>query len=616
MKRELVICHVPFNEPNIKEILAQMKKDGVTSVQIYMHWKKFEPEKRGEFDYSYYDWQVELIKEAGLKFVPFFLMGPRYAAPDWWLEDPKQRGLVCLEHGKESPIDSIWSDDFKAEVDRVIKNFAEHYLPMDVLESFQPGICGDYGEAIMPVHGNWAGAYHTHSGMWCGGEDAKADFRKKMQAKYKTIEALNTAWRYPFKSFDEIETFLQHKAPSRTAWFDLVDWYRGAMTEYVDFWMATSRKYFPDTPIYMCTGGIETPEHASLFSDQAKVAAKYGGGIRLTNERNDFFMNFFDCNAYMHNACDLYGAYLGLEPVGSVTVEGVGSRILGSAFYGNRQLFFYYGNIYPNNDLNGERAQIYRKYNHLIYERKTTSKFAVMWPTYVGIMEGGIPERIRPTAKFIRQRTDYSFVNENMIMDGALESLSLLVIPCAIYTRKDVLDKIREWVESGGILVAVGKVTNLELEDDKEFDKMLGFTDDTDYCEGGARYQIPEDVPYENFAERKFVPAPFGYSNLAEDVTKLAVSKPFESFWLTTCELSCVFQRKHGKGMTISYFAPINFDYNPQDIKGKPVFAEFLDDVLKNFAKDLRIEEGEVVRGEIEGKTYALMPNGEIKEIN
>ena len=230
MKRELVICHVPFNEPNIKEILAQMKKDGVTSVQIYMHWKKFEPEKRGEFDYSYYDWQVELIKEAGLKFVPFFLMGPRYAAPDWWLEDPKQRGLVCLEHGKESPIDSIWSDDFKIEVDRVIKNFAEHYLPMDVLESFQPGICGDYGEAIMPVHGNWAGAYHTHSGMWCGGEDAKADFRKKMQEKYGDIESLNAAWRYPYKSFNEIETFLQHKAPSRTAWFDLVDWYRGAMT--------------------------------------------------------------------------------------------------------------------------------------------------------------------------------------------------------------------------------------------------------------------------------------------------------------------------------------------------------------------------------------------------
>ena len=615
MKRELVVCHVPFEKPNIKEILSQLKKDGVTSVQIYMHWKKFEPEFRGGFDYSYYDWKVKLLKEAGLKFVPFFLMGPRYAAPDWWLADPKQRGLVCLEHGKESPIDSIWSEDFRNEVDRVIKNFAEHYLPMDVLESFQPGISGDYGEAIMPVHGNWAGAYHTHKGMWCGGEDAKADFRRAMKEKYGDIAALNKAWRYPYKSFDEIETFLQHKAPSRTAWFDLVDWYRGAMTEYVDFWMKTSRKYFPDTPIYMCTGGVETPEHASLFSDQAKTVAKYGGGIRLTNERNNFFSNFFDCNAYMHNACDLYGAYLGLEPVGSMTVEGIGSRILGSAFYGNRQIFFYFSNLYPNCDLNSPQAQIYRKYNHLISERETSSNFAVMWPTYVGIMEGGIPERIRPTAKFIRERTDYSFVNENMIMDGALDNVKLLIIPCEIYTRKDVLDKIREWVENGGILLTAGKVTNLELENDIEFDKMLGFTDESDYCEGGANYKIPEDVPYKTFAARKHVPSPIGYSNLADDVTKLAVSKPFESFWLTTCELTVAFSRKHGKGLTISYFAPIDFDYDPQDIHGKPVFAEFLDDVLANFAKDLRIKEGEVVRGEIDGEIYALMPNGDIKKV-
>lgn len=618
MKRELVICGVPFGNDNIKEILKQMKTDGVTSVQIYMHWNKFEPNTRGEFDYSYYDWQVKLLKEAGLKFVPFFLMGPRYAAPDWWLNDPKQKGLVCLEHKKKCPIDSIWNEAFRVEVDRVIKNFAEHYLAMDVLESFQPGICGDYGEAIMPVHGNWAGAYHTHGGIWCGDDDAKRSFRKAMAQKYVTIDALNSAWRYFYGSFDEIEPFLQHKAPSRTAWFDLVDWYRDSMTEYVDFWMATSRKYFPDTPIYMCTGGVETPEHASLFSDQAKVVAKYGGGIRLTNERNNFFTNFFDCNAYMHNACDLYGAYLGLEPVGPMTKEGIGTRIFGSSVYGNGQIFFYFGNIYPDCDLHSAQAETYRKYNHLIFERKTSAKFAVMWPTYVGIMEGGIPERIRPTAKFIRQRTDYAFVNENMIMDGGLDNISLLILPCDIYTRKDVLDKIRNWVENGGILVTAGKVTNLELEDDKEFDQMLGFTDETDFCEGLGRFEILENIPYKTFAACKYLNSPMGYSNLANDIEKLAICKPrnLEEYGMTTCELTIAFSRNYGKGKAISYFAPREFDYDPQDIKGKPAFAEFLDDVLENYAKDLRIKDGEVVRGEIGGEIYALYPDGNIKKVD
>ena len=107
--------------------------------------------------------------------------------------------------------------------------------------------------------------------MWCGGDDAKESFRKAIEAKYTDIGALNAAWRSHYGAFGEIDTFLRHKSPSRTAWFDLVEWYRGSMTEYVDFWMKTARKYFPDTTLYLCTGGIETPEHGSLFSDQAGI---------------------------------------------------------------------------------------------------------------------------------------------------------------------------------------------------------------------------------------------------------------------------------------------------------------------------------------------------------
>ena len=81
MKSEVVICGVPFNDENIEEILKKIKADGFTSVQIYTHWGIIEPMKRGKFDFSFYDRQVELIKNAGLKFVPFIIMGPKYAHP-------------------------------------------------------------------------------------------------------------------------------------------------------------------------------------------------------------------------------------------------------------------------------------------------------------------------------------------------------------------------------------------------------------------------------------------------------------------------------------------------------------------------------------------------------
>lgn len=617
MKTEVVVCGVPFENPDVKNILKKMKADGVTAVQIYMHWNRYEPNKRGEFDFSYYDWQVELIKEAGLKFVPFILLGPRYAAPDWWLEDEGHTGLVCLEHGKTSPIESIWNMNFRNEVDRVLKVFAEHYLPMNVLESVQPGICGDYGEAIMPVKGNWPGAYHTHQGMWCGGEDAWESFRSEMKSKYKDIDTLNAAWRSHYGCFGEIKTFLQHKAPSRTAWFDLVDWYRGSMTEYVDFWMKTTRKYFPDTPIYMCTGGIETPEHAALFSDQAKVCAKYNGGIRLTNERNKFFSNFFDGVAYTHSACEQYGAYLGLEPVGQMSKEGIGSRIFGSAVFGNRQVFFYFYNIYPDGNMNSEHSKIFAEYIPLIQEHKTKKETAVLWPTYVGIMEGGIPERIRETATFIRQRTDYKFVNENMIADGVLDCVKTLIIPCAVYTRKDVLEKICKWVENGGILLTAGRVTDLELEPVKEFNEMLGFTSESDLCEGHTQYKIPKDIPFKKFEEKGQYHSEVGYSGISDDTMVLSESesKYIEDFKIQSGNVYNAFYRKHGKGMAISYFGPLNFVDDKQEIFGPNAFPALLDDVISQFSKDLKVQDGEVVRGEIGGKVYALYPDGEIKEV-
>lgn len=144
----------------------------------------FEPEKRGEFDWSFYDREIRALQQAGLKFVPFLPLGPKYTVPEWWLRDPNHRGLVCLEHGKESPVESIWNPAFRAEMERVMAAFAAHYGPWNVLESVQPGICGDYGEAIFPVLGNWPGDYHTHQGFWCGGEDAAASFRAAMRKKY------------------------------------------------------------------------------------------------------------------------------------------------------------------------------------------------------------------------------------------------------------------------------------------------------------------------------------------------------------------------------------------------------------------------------------------------
>lgn len=624
---EIVVCQIPdFNRPDIRDILRQIKESGATSVQIYTFWRDFEPNAEGVFEWDYFDRQVSLIKEAGLRWVPFILMGPKYAAPIWWLCDPRHVGLVCLEHGKTSPIDSIWSPGIREQVDRVLRAFAEHYLPWDVIESVQPGICGDYGESIMPVHGNWPGDYHTHGGYWCGGEDAAESLRTAMKRKYGTISALNAAWNSCYPDFASVKPFLPHKATSRTALFDEIEWYRDSMTDFVDFWLATCRRYFPDTPIYMCTGGNEEPEHASDFAAQAKVCAKYNAGIRLTNECNRFIENFF-LTSYTHSACEFYGAYLGLEPVGGLTPEGVGARMFGTAVYGNRQIMYYYGNIFKmpsgeDTSIYDARTQRFMEGLPLLTERRTECDTAFFWPGMMGALGRGIPDGIRPVVSFIRRMATVMPVNERMIADGALERYKLLIMPVSGFASRETLLRIVDYVKSGGVVFAVGRMTDHELAPVPEYDELFGITPDSDAGMGGAHYKIVDTERFPELAKLGGYGSGIGWHGLHPDTIPISRCdyNPNNYSGTTTAEMCNMFMREYkasnGRtGAAIAYFGPVEFHYDPQALHSqRPVFPTLLREIFAKYTNtaELGTEPGEQARGYINGKLYALRDDGTI----
>ena len=625
---EIVVCQVPdFNRPDMPDILRQIKESGATSVQIYTFWRDFEPDAEGAFEWDYFDRQVRMIKDAGLKWVPFILMGPKYAAPTWWLSDPRHVGLVCLEHGKTSPIDSIWSEGIRCQVDRVLRAFAEHYLPWDVLESVQPGICGDYGESIMPVHGNWAGDYHTHAGFWCGGEDAAVSFRAAMERKYGAVGALNKAWNSHYAGFGEIKPFLPHRATSRTALFDDLEWYKDSMTEFVDFWLATCRKYFHDTPLYMCVGGNEEPEHASDFAAQAKVCAKYNAGLRLTNECNRFFDNFF-LTSYTHSACEFYGACLGLEPVGPLTPEGVGARMFGSAVYGNRQIMYYYGNIYKtpsgeDESIYDKRTEAFMRYLPFLTERRTDCDAAFFWPGRVGALGHGIPDGIGPIVTYIRRITTIMPVNERMILDGALDRYKLLIVPINGFTDRAVLLRIADYVKAGGVVFAIGRMVDSELVPVPEYDELFGITSDSDIGSGGAHYRITDAGRFPKLAELGAYSAYMGWIGLSPETIRIAHSDfvPNAYSGTTIAAMDSMFMREYpapnGKtGAAIAYFGPLEFGYDPQMLGAqRPVFPTVLREIVTKYtaSKALDTQPGEQARGYIGDDLYVLYDDGRIE---
>ena len=648
--QELVVCGVPFgakvldseagahaaerpiSRKELVDACLELKKLGVTSVQIYTFWNKLEPNERGVFEWEYYDEQVSVLREAGIKWVPFFLMGPRYAAPDWWLESPGHKGLYCLEHGKYNPCESIWNEAFLDEVDRVMHAFAEHYLPMNVIESFQPGICGDYGESEFPDIGNWPGFYHSHRGFWCGGEDAKADFRAWLKHTFGTVEAVNAAWNTRFPSLDDAEPFLPHAAPSRTAWFGLLEWYRGAMTSYTEKWITLCRKNFPETPIYLCAGGMEQPELATQFADQIKICAKYGCGVRVTNEGNKFYDNFH-WTSIAETACAHYGAYIGLEPVGPITPGGVTNRVFGSAAYGNRQMFNYYGNLMGRDNKPAKGGENFKKYIPLLKETPAQPAVAMFWPADFtsffasnpddmnDVTSSGIPVAVRDAMTFLRRQVNTVPLNERLILDGALDRCPVLVSPLGVFTHAEVLRRIAQWVRDGGVLVTAGIPKDLELRDVPEFLEACGLRPDYEYCVGHHEAYLVPDCPYPGFAAFPTFHCKAAVSGLLDDAVPLAMSK--ENYGgigaaVAVKSVTSAVDHPYGKGRVILWTGLVSFRDDPEAIFPDPgTFRALLGDVIDRYAHlpSLIPAEGEEARAIIDGKLMALTKDFEIREV-
>lgn len=613
---EIVLCGVPFGTPGETTALAAVKAAGFTAVQIYTFWRDFEPEARGRFEWAELDRKVRLIRDAGLRYVPFVLMGPKYAAPQWWLDDPRHAGLRCLEHGKESPVESVWNPAFRTEISRVLEAFAAHYLPWSVIESVLPGICGDYGEAIFPVLGNWPGDYHTHRGFWCGGEDAGASFRAFLKRQYGTVKSLNAAWRSRYAGFAGISPFLPVYAPSRTAAFDLISWYQASMTEYAGFWMAECRRLFPDLPAYLCVGGADDEATSGArFSAQAKAAARHGGGIRLTNEVNKFEENFRLC-AHTHAACRFYGAYLGLEPVGPMTAPGVRARTFGSAAFGNRQVFHYYGNVFDRENRPLPAAACVRDHAGLIGERESEPGLAFFWPVDQGLLDGAIPDAARSALRHIRREYPVTPVNEDMILDGALDGFRALIMIGASSTRGPVLERIARWVtRQGGRLLSVGLCRDLELKPVPDFDAVFGIGSAAE--EAWGHHNEPVHAPAE-FPRVGAIPrfhAEKGWIGLAPEVEKIACAVPGPGGGEGAAEstrthaVSALFRIRHaGGGQAVLYCGPVSFARDAQACFADPgVMTALLDDVcVQSGVPPLGTRDDEIARARVGGKRLVL----------
>lgn len=502
------------------EVLENASKTGITSLQSYVRWLDVEGKREGEFDFSGYDVFVEKLKKYNLKWVPFLIAGPAYSTPKWFLNSQESVFYKCLEHQKETGNQSIWNPNLPKRIEKFLAKVAEHCQGKDVLESILLGIAGNWGEAIYPTSGYWFGKYHSHNGFWAGDKYAREDFAKSALEKYGNVSALNLAWGADFQSAKEISfpaikeskkkiffnwlvrlvskspeffkkflkfillritknSFLLVSEPSaqaktnqkkeeRRRWLDFISWYIDSMTNWADFWLKTARQYFPQTKIYLVTGGLNGPVMGADFSRQVKTAKKYNAGIRVTNQTNDYVQSCIQTRL-ISTATKFYNTYFTTEEEAVLpTPEGITMRLFDAVTSGASG--FYCRNFISNGNnpfIGKEKLPIgqltqgaanLKKYLHLFDLPKPERSAAVFFPNTSVAFKSPLIASLYNRCARLRDILDFDLVDENMIRDGALENYRYLLILEGELPEGEIKTKVEEWKSIGGILTADPKI--------------------------------------------------------------------------------------------------------------------------------------------------------------
>ncbi|MFA5057740.1 MAG: hypothetical protein WC485_06470 [Opitutaceae bacterium] len=573
---------IDHNDKQADEKLEVLRSEGFTSIMMYVFWNKVE-KTPGVMDWSEYDADLALYQKHGFKIMACVFLGQWYLTPEFVLKDPKIVRLRCLEHDRDSALPSIWCprmlDDY---FPTFFQKFAEHFLPTGAIESLDIGVSGDYGESIYSVLGNWPGEYHSHPGYWCGDALAVADFRNHVQQLYPGgIGDLNKAWHSSYGSFDEVKPFLPLAAPSERAWQEFLHWYRGAMNDFTDSYLKMVREIFPKTDIYLATGGDMDPRHGSDFSAQAKIAARYGAGVRITNEASAFPMNV-RLTRMVDSPCRLYGAYLSHEPAATVTAAGDLGRLFNAVTSGCRQLFAYNspefvaeqgGRLSP-----GAGGKFYIKYKDLLRTVVPTVDVALYYPTSPRFQTQLDRDNFSDLCSAVRRSVDYDFVDDRMIEDGALRGKTALIVASVSVMDAATIERIAEWVRGGGgVFLLDSHATDWDGRSEA-FDDLAGLSPQSDEITGISMMHVDNPKALPSIATMPDVYVQVGYTNIQASCEPLLAME-------YTAKAKVAWRHPVGAGQVFAYFGPMDLRQREEEWRvARNVPMHFVEDSLASCA--------------------------------
>lgn len=484
------------------EHIALLKRISCIADCDYQSWAIAEREK-GKWDFSFYEKNADALHEAGLKYVFFAWV---HFPPKWFLESPEFVPYVCAEHGEKLLQLSPWAPNVWEIYRRFYK--AQFEAMGDKIDWIRIATPSDYGEIGYPAAmTSWlVPQKHAHPGYWCGDPYARIDFQNEMRRKFRSLQNLNKRWGTAYRTWQDV-TFPDltderaakvaqesGKPTDRRRWLDFVEWYYEVWLRFVPKLANLIREFYPKQPMIVSVGyASECTQYGNDYSTIPKMAKQIGVALQTPGNVPYYALK------RVSTACHFYGCPYYTEPPGDVPPEQEIARVFSDVSNGV-QVYFEY----PQN-LDRARAQLRKYKNHMTGARSIVD-LAIFHPSIEQRLNGskhGFPQNAYLLGEQGRDRFDYDVVDEFLIRDGALANYRVLVWVDGNVTERFAIEKVIDWVKSGGVLL----VSDLGDVETVEGDKSLW------------RTLVPENFSGAN---------PLGVHNIGKGAVIRTLAKPDE----------------------------------------------------------------------------------------
>ena len=193
--------------------LDQIKSAGFNTVKCWVDWATGEP-KPGEFHFENLDLLMKLAQARGLRVIVQVYLD---SAPDWVgrrYPDGRfvDRGGAVIE-SEAAPGFCIDHPGVRAEIVRFLEDLSRYANRSPALYAWDV-----WSE---PHVINWAQFPYLTNPEFCYCPNSQRRFRAWLEAKYKTVEALNAAWYRRFERWDEVSP---PRASTILSYTDYLDW--------------------------------------------------------------------------------------------------------------------------------------------------------------------------------------------------------------------------------------------------------------------------------------------------------------------------------------------------------------------------------------------------------